>query len=91
VHGDELVRHSIDGQTVLEYSKPQIGGGNVNPVDPAVKVDGTPMTAGYISLQAETAPIDFRKVELLNLEGCTDPKASNYKSYLVKSNPAMCR
>ena len=91
VHGDELVRHSIDGQTVLEYSKPQIGGGNVNPVDPAVKVDGTPMTAGYIALQAETAPIDFRKVELLNLEGCTDPKASNYKSYLVKSNPAMCR
>ena len=91
VHGDELVRHSIDGQTVLEYSKPQIGGGNVNPVDPAVKVDGTPMTAGYISLQAETAPIDFRKVELLNLEGCTDPKASNYKSYLVKSNPAKCR
>jgi len=28
---------------------------------------------------------------LQNLEGCTDPKASNYKSYLVKSNPAMCR
>ena len=53
--------------------------------------DGAPMTAGYISLQAETAPIDFRKVELLNLEGCTDPKAANYKSYLVKSNPAMCR
>ena len=58
-----------------------------SPVDPAVKVDGTPMTGGYISLQAETAPIDFRKVELLNLEGCTDPKAPNYKSYIVKSEP----
>lgn len=90
VHGDELIRHSVNGQTVLEYSKPQIGGGNVNPVDPAVKIDGTPMTGGYISLQAETAPIDFRKVELLNLEGCTDPKAANYKSYFVKSNPEMC-
>jgi hypothetical protein len=56
-----------------------------------VKVDGTPMTAGYIALQAETAPIDFRKVELLNLEGCTDPKADTFKSYVVKSNPAMCR
>jgi hypothetical protein len=42
-------------------------------------------------LQAETAPTDFRKVELLNLEGCTDPKAANYKSYFVKSNPGMCR
>jgi hypothetical protein len=91
VHGDELVRHTVNGQMVLEYSKPQMGGGNVNPVDPAVKIDGTPMAGGYISLQAETAPIDFRKVELLNLEGCTDPKAANYKSYLVKSNPAMCR
>jgi hypothetical protein len=91
VHGDELVRHMVEGVTVLEYSKPQIGGGNASPTDPKVKIDGTPLTGGYISLQAETAPIDFRKVELLNLEGCTDPKASNYKAYFVKSNPAMCK
>jgi hypothetical protein len=91
VHGDELVRHVVDGQTVLEYSKPQIGGGNVNPVDPAVKVDGTALTAGFISLQAETAPTDFRKVELLNLEGCRDPKASTYRAYFVKDNPSACR
>jgi hypothetical protein len=91
VHGDELIRHMIDGQTVLEYSKPQIGGGNASPTDPAVKVDGTPLTGGYIALQAETAPADFRKVELLNLEGCTDPKARNYKTYFVKSNASMCR
>ena len=91
VLGGERIRHIVEGQTVLEYSKPQIGGGNVNPVDPAVKVDGTPLTGGYIALQAETAPIDFRKIELLNLEGCMDPKAANYKSYFVKSNPAACR
>jgi hypothetical protein len=91
VHGDELVRHMVEGETVLEYTKPQIGGGSASPTDPAVKVDGTPLTGGFISLQAETAPVDFRKVELLNLEGCTDPKASNYKAYFVKSNPAKCR
>ena len=91
VHGDELVRHMVERRTVLEYSKPQIGGGAVNPVDPAVKIDGTPMTGGYISLQAETAPTDFRKVELLNLEGCTDPRSRSYRPYIVKSNPAMCR
>jgi hypothetical protein len=91
VHGDDLVRHIIDGKSVLEYSKPQIGGGAVSPVDPAIKVDGTPLTGGYISLQAETAPADFRKVELLNLEGCMDPAAASYRSYFVKSNPAMCR
>ena len=91
VHGDELVRHMVEGETVLEYSKPQIGGGQASPTDPAVKIDGTPLTGGYISLQAETAPIDFRKVELLNLEGCMDPKAKSYKSYFVKANPAMCK
>ena len=49
------------------------------------------MTGGYISLQAETAPTDFRKVELLNLEGCTDARSKSYRPYIVKSNPAMCR
>jgi hypothetical protein len=42
------------------------------PTDPKVKVDGTPLTRGYISLQAETAPADFRKVELLILGGMRD-------------------
>ena len=91
VHGDEVIRHLVDGQVVLEYSRPQIGGGSVSPVDPTVKVDGTPLTAGYIAIQAETGPTDFRTIELLNLEGCADPKASNYKRYIVKSNPRACR
>jgi hypothetical protein len=91
VHGDELIRHTIDGKTVLEYTKPQIGGGNVSPVDPAVKVDGTLLTGGYISLQAETAPTDFRKIELLNLEGCMDRKSASFRPYYVKSNPVSCK
>jgi hypothetical protein len=90
-HGDELLQHVVEGKVVLEYTKPQIGGGQASPTDPAVKVDGTPLTGGYISIQAETAPIDFRKIELVNLEGCSDPKAANYKSYIVKSNPSMCK
>jgi hypothetical protein len=91
VHGGELIRHIVDGQTVLEYTRPQIGGGQVSPVDPKVKVDGTPLTGGFIAIQAETGPTDFRKLALLNLEGCTDPKATNYRSYFVKSVPKSCR
>jgi hypothetical protein len=30
-------------------------------------------------------------VELLNLVGCTDRKAKNYKSYYERSDPAACR
>jgi 3-keto-disaccharide hydrolase len=91
VYGDELMRHYVEGEPVLEYTKPQIGGGNVSPVDPKVKVDGTPLTGGYISIQAETAPIDFRKIEVLNLEGCKEPKAKNYRAYYVKDNPKACQ
>jgi hypothetical protein len=91
LHGDELVRHILDGQTVLEYTKPQIGGGSASPTDPAIKVDGTPLTGGFISIQAETAPIDYRKIEVLNLEGCMDKSSKRYRPYFVKNNPAMCK
>ncbi|HEV8304578.1 MAG TPA: DUF1080 domain-containing protein [Gemmatimonadales bacterium] len=91
VLGDSLVRHIVNGDTVLEYSKPQIGGGTVSHFDPAVKQDGRPLTEGYIALQSESHPIDFRKVEILDLVGCMDPKASNYKSYYIHSDPASCR
>jgi len=35
-----------------------------------------PLTEGYIALQGESHPTEFRKVELLNLKGCMDPKAA---------------
>jgi hypothetical protein len=91
VLGDEAIRHRVNGELVLGYEKPQIGGGQVNHFDPAVKKDGAPLTEGYISLQSESHPIEFRKVELLNLAGCMDPKAANYKSYYVKAENSSCR
>ena len=91
VLGDEHVEHIIDGEVVLSYEKPQIGGGNVSKHDPAVKIDGKLLTGGSISLQSESHPIDFRKVELLDLEGCMDPKAKNFKSYFVKAANARCK
>ena len=91
VLGDSLVRHIVNGDTVLEYSKPQIGGGVVNHFDPAVKQDGKLLTSGYIALQSESHPIDFRRVELLNLSGCMDKKALNFKSYYVHAEPGSCR
>ncbi len=91
VLGDSLVTHIINGDTVLQYSKPQIGGGVVTNFDPAIKQDGKLLTEGFIALQSEGQPVDFRKVELLNLEGCTDPKSKNYKPYYIKSNLSKCK
>lgn len=91
VLGDSIIKHIVNGDTVISYTQPQIGGGNVNPVDPAVKQDGRLLDGGYITLQSESHPIDFRTVELLDLSGCTDPQASNYKSYFVHSDLSQCR
>jgi hypothetical protein len=85
------VVHRVNGETVLRYEKPQIGGGAVANHDPAVKRDGEVLTSGTISLQAESHPVEFRKVELLDLVGCMDKKATNYKAYFEKDNRAVCR
>lgn len=78
VHGRELAIHRVEGKEVMRYRDLQ-------------QDDGTPMDRGYIALQAESAPIDFKVVRLLNLEGCMDPEATNYKSYLVKHDSSACR
>ena len=90
VHGAASVRHLINGEEVLSYEMSQMGGGNVANHDPSVWEDGQLIEEGSISLQAESHPVEFRKVELLPLIGCTDPKATNYKSYYVKPNLDSC-
>ncbi len=91
VHGAGKITHSVNGQKVLEYELPQYGGGAVDPYNTSTKPDGELIEGGYISLQSESHPIDFRKVELLNLAGCMDKSATNYKSYYVKSVPGDCK
>jgi hypothetical protein len=91
VLGDSLITHIINGDTVLQYSKPQMGDQVVQNFDSTIWMPGKLLTEGYIGLQSEGSPVDFRKVELLNLKGCMDPKAVNYKSYYLKSDPASCK
>ena len=91
VRGGEHLTHKVEGQTVLEYDKPTIGGGEVNKFDPAVKVDGTLLTEGYIAIQGESHPTEFRKIELLNLSGCMDPKSPRYKSDFVHRDDSQCK
>ena len=105
VMGGESIAHIIENDTVLKYQFPQIGGGFTNPKlgekdwtsrgvvqskDIWIAQSGKILTKGYISLQAESHPIDFKNIELLNLCGCKDPKAKNYKSYFVKADNFKC-
>jgi hypothetical protein len=65
---DSIIKHIVNGDTVLVYQKPQVGGGNVSKHDPSVKKDGTLLNAGYISVQSESHPVEFRKIEILDLD-----------------------
>jgi hypothetical protein len=91
VRGGGKITHKVEGQTVLEYERPTVGGGEVNGHDPAAKVDGTLLTEGYIAIQGESHPTEFRRIELLNLSGCMDAKSKSFKPYYTHNNPADCR
>lgn len=67
VLGDSLIIHAVNGDTVLSYERPVVGGGAVNGYDPSAKHDGAPLTGGYIALQSESHPIHFRRVLLKDL------------------------
>jgi len=91
VLGDSLLAHVVEGDTVLTYREPQMDSGAVSGLRPGVLRQGAPLREGYVALQAETAPIDFRRVELLNLKGCMDPTAASYRRHFVEPDPAACR
>lgn len=80
VLGDSLVQHFMEGKLVLQYTHPKIGeqGDDINRYldkDYQEKM-GTPLKDGYIALQAESAPVQFRKVALLDLSPYkNDPEA----------------
>lgn len=67
VLGDSLVQHIIEGDTVLTYSKPQIGGDVVNNYDPRIKIDGRALKSGFIALQSEGQPVEFKNIYIKDL------------------------
>ncbi len=99
VLGGESVTHIVENDTVLVYQKPQLGSSDfdaeldlfgVSDKAEWLQKEGEVLTEGYIALQAESHPIDFKNIEVLDLCGCMDPKAKNYKSYYIKAANSTC-
>lgn len=68
VHSDSLIIHKINGKEVLRYSKPQYGGADMDEYGAEYKEKiGETIKGGYISLQSESHPTEFRNIELLEL------------------------
>jgi hypothetical protein len=62
VRGNEEIVHYVNGQQVLRYQNPRLD-------------DGTPLSSGFIAIQAETHNTEFRKIELLPLPGNASPSS----------------
>jgi hypothetical protein len=69
VRGNQVIRHVIDGRTVLEYSQPQLDDQDADAKKLLAKGAERMIGGGSISLQSESHPIEFRRVELKRLEG----------------------
>ncbi len=67
VLGDSIVKHIVEKDTVLVYGKPQYDG-NDKWVQQAGLKGGELISEGTISLQSESHPVEFRRVELLDLK-----------------------
>ena len=68
VHGGKLIRHNIDGRTVIEYSEPQLDDTRPRRPSASSKPAAKMLTGGTISLQSESHPVEFRKVEIRELK-----------------------
>ena len=64
---DGTVEHLVNGTLVLQYAGPVVGGGNVSEWASGAPEPGTFLTGGYIALQSESHPIEFRRVAIRRL------------------------
>lgn len=68
VRGGKVIRHVVEGDTVLEYNEPQLDERDAHAKSLAEKKGGKLLESGTISLQSESHPVEFRKVELMKLD-----------------------
>ena len=64
VRGGKLIRHKVDGKTVMEYSEPQLDESDADAKRLLAAGAEKMLTGGTISLQSESHPVEFRKVEI---------------------------
>jgi hypothetical protein len=66
VYADSVIHHLVEGDTVLTYYQPRIDGTDLPEGFPLPDV--TLLGTGYISLQAESHPVEFRDIEILKIK-----------------------
>lgn len=67
VHGGEVIRHFINGKEVLSYQEPQLDLRDAK-AKAIADQQGKLLTKGTISLQSESHPVQFRRIEIMELD-----------------------
>ena len=67
VRGSGAVKHTINGDVVMEYEQPQLDPKDADGAK-LIKDGKLLLEKGYIALQAESHPVEFRKVEIQVLQ-----------------------
>jgi len=68
VRGNKIIKHILDGKVVLEYTEPQLDDRDEYAKKLIKKNGGVQLSKGTISLQSESHPVQFRKVEIMVLD-----------------------
>jgi len=69
VHGNTAIKHRVNGESVMEYEKPQLDENDEDAQKLIQQGQAIMLSEGFISLQAESHPMEYRKVEILELKG----------------------
>ncbi len=67
VHGHGTIRHHLDGEVVLEYQRPELDEADAD-ARRLIQGGAKAIHGGFIALQAQSQPIEFRRIEVRKLD-----------------------
>ena len=65
---DGRIAHVINGDTLIRYENPMMGGDMANNLTEGIMQENEALNGGYIALQSESHPIQFKKVLIKSLD-----------------------
>ena len=67
VRGNRLIKHKVNGVEVFAYTRPQLDENDGDARRLIEQGQSVPLKEGFIAIQAESHPTEFRKIEILPL------------------------
>ena len=87
VLGSQRIRHFVDGELVMEYTRPQLDPNDADAVALGL-TDDLLLFGGTISIQAESHGTEFRRIELLPIDPGTGEAMGDETPWRLSTAPA---